>query len=85
MCVRERRQRPAWIFLAAVFLSCTSFARTQVNSPLSSEFREQVDQIARQVLESTGVPSASLAIVKDGQIAYGSACKIEQYQLMVEP
>jgi D-alanyl-D-alanine carboxypeptidase len=73
MCVRERRQRPAWIFLAAVFLSCTSFARTQVNSPLSSEFREQVDQIARQVLESTGVPSASLAIVKDGQIAYARA------------
>jgi CubicO group peptidase (beta-lactamase class C family) len=73
MCVLERPQRPAWIFLAAVFLSCASFARTQANSPLGSEFREQVDQIARQALESTGVPSASVAIVKDGQIAYAHA------------
>jgi CubicO group peptidase (beta-lactamase class C family) len=29
-----------------------------------------VDRIAREVLASTGVPSASLAIVKDGRIAY---------------
>jgi len=53
-----------------VCLSCTSFAQTQAKSPVSLEFREQVDQIARQALESTGVPSASIAIVKDGQIAY---------------
>jgi len=75
MCVRERLRRPAWIFLAVVFLSlsCASFARTQANSPLSSEFREQVDQIAKQALETTGVPSASVAIVKDGKIAYTHA------------
>src|SRR5580692_2845586 len=75
MCVRERLRRPAWIFLAVVFLSlsCASFARTQANSPLSSEFRGQVDQIAKQALETTGVPSASVAIVKDGKIAYTHA------------
>jgi D-alanyl-D-alanine carboxypeptidase len=69
MCVPERQQRPAWIFLAAVFLSCAPFARTQA-TPLGSEFREQVDQIAKQALKNTGVPSASVAIAKDGQIAY---------------
>ena len=70
MCVLERRQRLGWIFFAAVFLSCTSFAQIQARSRVGREFREQVDQIARQALESTGVPSASIAIVKDGQIAY---------------
>jgi D-alanyl-D-alanine carboxypeptidase len=70
MCVLERWQRLGWIFFAAVFLSCTSFTQIQARSRVGREFREQVDQIARQALESTGVPSASIAIVKDGQIAY---------------
>src|ERR1035438_1255963 len=33
----------------------------------------QVDQMARQVLESTGVPSASVAVVKDGMLVYAHA------------
>ena len=35
--------------------------------------RSQVDQIAHQVLESTGVPSASVAVVKDGTVSYAHA------------
>jgi CubicO group peptidase (beta-lactamase class C family) len=70
MCILEKQQLLGRIFLAAVFLSCTSFTQAQAKSRVGREFREQVDLIARQALESTGVPSASIAIVKDGQIAY---------------
>jgi len=37
---------------------------------LTPEVREKIDRLAQRSLEQTGVPSASLAIVKDGQIAY---------------
>ena len=37
---------------------------------LPPDLQKQVDDIATQALASTGVPSASLAIVKDGQIVY---------------
>ncbi len=67
------RSQPVWMLLAAVSLSVASSAQTQASSPLGSEFRESVDQIAKTALESTGVPSASVAIVKDGQIAYVQA------------
>ena len=40
---------------------------------LSPDLQKQVDDIATQTLASTGVPSASLAIVKDGRIAYARA------------
>src|SRR5205085_11973331 len=42
----------------------------QATSALSAETRASIDQIAHKVLADTGVPSASLAVVKDGQIAY---------------
>jgi D-alanyl-D-alanine carboxypeptidase len=54
-------------FLAVVFLLATSLAHAQSLSP---ETRESVDRIAQQVLADTKVPSASIAIVKDGRIAY---------------
>jgi CubicO group peptidase (beta-lactamase class C family) len=37
---------------------------------LSPDERQSIDQIARDTLSRTGVPSASLAVVKDGKIAY---------------
>jgi D-alanyl-D-alanine carboxypeptidase len=62
---------------AGVVLSALAPALAQTPAPLSAEARGQIDQIARQVLESTGVPSASVAVVKDGALvythAYGSA------------
>jgi CubicO group peptidase (beta-lactamase class C family) len=45
-----------------------SFAQT---APLlAPDLRNQIDGIAHHVLQTTGVPSASLAVVKDGKIAY---------------
>ncbi|HEY5164273.1 MAG TPA: serine hydrolase domain-containing protein, partial [Terriglobales bacterium] len=35
--------------------------------------RTKIDDIAHHVLETTGVPSASLAVVKDGKVAYVQA------------
>ena len=45
----------------------------QTASDLSAELRGRIDSVAREVLASTGVPSASIAIVKDGKIAYVQA------------
>ncbi len=60
-----------------VTLSVVAQAQAQTPAPLSDDTRGQVDQAARQILESTGVPSASVAVVKDGTLvythAYGSA------------
>jgi CubicO group peptidase (beta-lactamase class C family) len=37
---------------------------------LGPDLRNQIDNIAQDVLKTTGVPSASLAVVKDGKVAY---------------
>ncbi len=42
----------------------------QSTSPLTPDLRNKIDEIAHDVLKTTGVPSASLAVVKDGKIAY---------------
>ncbi|MGA8149998.1 MAG: serine hydrolase domain-containing protein [Terriglobales bacterium] len=45
-------------------------AQAQTQATLSQELREKIDKVAVDSLARTGVPSASIAIVKDGQIAY---------------
>ena len=40
---------------------------------LSADLIEKIDKVAADTLARTGVPSASIAIVKDGQIAYVKA------------
>jgi CubicO group peptidase (beta-lactamase class C family) len=37
---------------------------------LPSDLRTQIDSVAKDILAKTGVPSASIAIVKNGQISY---------------
>jgi D-alanyl-D-alanine carboxypeptidase len=54
----------------AVTLSVLAQAPAQTSPQLSEQTRGQVDQIAKQVLESTGVPSASVAVVKGGTLVY---------------
>src|SRR6266705_6745082 len=46
-------------------------ARAQVQ--LSQEMRDRFDKLATDVLTRTGVPSASVAVVKDGRIVYVKA------------
>src|SRR5438045_593411 len=47
--------------------------QAQVAMTSDAALARQVDSIAGQVLQSTGVPSASVAVVKNGRVAYANA------------
>jgi len=57
--------RPVVLF---ILVACGGGARAQ--SLLSAALRSKVDQAAQAVLAETGAPSASIAIVTDGRIAF---------------
>jgi CubicO group peptidase (beta-lactamase class C family) len=61
-----------FIFAALIGISFTLAAVAQ-ESKLSLETQQSIDRIARQSLIQMGAPSASVAVVKDGQIAYVNA------------
>jgi CubicO group peptidase (beta-lactamase class C family) len=57
-----------------VFLLQTGLrAPAQTVETLDSALQSRIDRIARQVLEQTGVPSASVAVVKGGKLVYTHA------------
>lgn len=56
------------------------FVRAQSSSELPADFSAKIDDLARSVLAQTGVPSASIAIVKDGHIAYTNAYGMARLQ-----
>lgn len=63
-------------FIFSVFLSiCAIFAGSQASaqSQLPADVAEKIDKLTTDTLVRTGVPSASVAVVKDGQIAYVKA------------
>ncbi len=47
-----------------------AFATPPAQAQLSPDLREKIDNLAADALAKTGVPSASVAVVKNGQIAY---------------
>jgi D-alanyl-D-alanine carboxypeptidase len=55
--------------IVLVFITLSSTAQTQ----LSADLIEKIDKVATDILIRTGVPSASVAIVKDGQVVYVKA------------
>ncbi len=57
------------IVAALAFTTFPAIAQVQ----LSPELREKIDKIAMEALAKTGVPSASVAVVKDSQIVYVKA------------
>ncbi len=61
-------RKPFLVFAAALVLAAAS-ARAQSPADLPSK----VDSIAKAVLASTGVPSASVAVVLHGRLAYAHA------------
>jgi len=67
-----RRERPcrAIFFFISISLTFLTTALAQTQSTLAPELRAKIDAAAQQVLATTGVPSASVAIVQDGHIAY---------------
>jgi D-alanyl-D-alanine carboxypeptidase len=56
--------------LAAFVLFAASLLQAQASPPISAELREKVDAIVRQALTTTGIPSASIALVQGGAITY---------------
>ena len=58
------------IVFVAICALCAPLANAQSAPGLSPATRSKIDSTAQNVLHTTGVPSASIAIVKDGQIAY---------------
>ncbi len=50
-----------------------SSATAQADPGLPAEMRTAIDAAAREVLAATGAPSASVAVVRDGKIAYVQA------------
>ncbi len=65
-----RRLRLVWVFAVISLLFGTVPAEAQAAPALDQDTRAKIDQVAREALASTGVPSASIAVVKDGKIAY---------------
>ncbi len=60
-------------FRAVLAIACLmglALAQDQPAPKLAPELKERIDHIAQDALTQTGVPSASVAVVKDGQIAY---------------
>ena len=56
-----------------VLMLATVAARAQTIDALDPALQSRVDRIAAQVLEQTGVPSASVAVVKGGKLVYTHA------------
>lgn len=58
----------------ALFLLCLSIPGIVLaQAQLPQDARDLIDKTAREVLAKTGVPSASIAVVKDGQVVYTQA------------
>ncbi len=58
--------------LAVVLLASTA-SPAQVVDAIAPALRSRIDRIATQILEQTGVPSASIAVVQHGQLVYTHA------------
>jgi D-alanyl-D-alanine carboxypeptidase len=64
-------------FSCGVLLTATwavaMVAQNPPAGPSDTAFTAQVDSVARQVLAATGVPSATVAVVRDGKLVYAQA------------
>lgn len=59
-------------FTLIVVIGCASI-RTHAQAQLPADLIEKIDKVVTDALSRTGVPSASIAVVKDGKIAYVKA------------
>jgi D-alanyl-D-alanine carboxypeptidase len=57
------------VLVALLILTCAIATQAQ----LSQETKDAIDKLANETLVKTGVPSASIAVVKDGQVVYVKA------------
>src|SRR5262245_25414038 len=69
LTMRTRRMRAA--IAAACFIVVAGAATTRAQLPAAST--EQIDRAVTDVLDRTGAPSASIAVVQDGRLVYAQA------------
>src|SRR4051794_36043521 len=56
--------------LAAFVLCAAAVSQAAAQSQLPQDLREKIDKLSTETLARTGVPSASVAVVKDGRVVY---------------
>src|SRR5712671_2262972 len=61
------------LFAGALLVASVGPIQAQMVAPVDTVLAQRVDAIANQVLQSTGVPSASVAVVKNGRVVYANA------------
>jgi CubicO group peptidase (beta-lactamase class C family) len=66
-------RRLGWVALLATSAVSVPPLHGQTVDTLDSALRARIDRIAAQVLEQRGVPSASVAVAKDGKLVYTHA------------
>jgi len=64
------RQRALPCFATFILLLTCANVVASAQEQLASDLRQKIDTLAADTLARTGVPSASVAVVKDGQIVY---------------
>ena len=68
-----RRSCLSVLCFAAIMFFVLAPIPSAAQTQLSSDLRAQIDKLALDALAASGVPSASVAIVKNGEIAYVQA------------
>jgi len=68
-----RRPKNLGYAILATLLLAASMASAQAIDTIDPALRSRIDRIATQVLEQTGVPSASVAVVQHGKLVYTHA------------
>jgi len=58
---------------ASLLLAAFSTVADSVDPALDQATARRIDAAALEVLQQTGVPSASIAVVRDGRIVYAQA------------
>ena len=66
----RRRAISIWPFLCFGLIVVCSHHSTSAQELLAAEVQQKIGKVTTDALAKTGVPSASIAVVKDGQIAY---------------
>jgi CubicO group peptidase (beta-lactamase class C family) len=61
------------LVVLSVVVVATFAAKVNAQSELSPELRTKIDKLANEALTKSGVPSASIAVVRDGKIVYLNA------------
>src|SRR5947207_3414805 len=69
--ISMNRSRLLHLFVTVVLLGSASFSSSA--QTLSPEIRQKIDKIATDALNSSGVPSVSVAVVTNGSVAYVQA------------